>query len=65
MLDSNSGFGKLITKAITDPAFREQFLADPEETAEKFGLSEDDRNQLAQYDERKLRQMVEGPGTRH
>ncbi|MEZ4599010.1 MAG: hypothetical protein R2940_04390 [Syntrophotaleaceae bacterium] len=65
MLNSNSGFGKMITKAIMDPAFREEFLADPHGMADKLGLSEDDRKQLAQYDVSKLRLMVEGPSTRH
>jgi len=53
---------KLISKAIMDATFRERFLADPMGTAQKFGFSEADQNQLAAYHSRKLRAMVEGPG---
>ncbi|HTG01411.1 MAG TPA: Os1348 family NHLP clan protein [Nitrospirota bacterium] len=52
---------RIISKAILDGTFRERFLADPLGTAQEFGLSEADRNQLAKYEPRKLRAMVEGP----
>ena len=52
---------KLIIEAIMDAAFRERFLADPMGTAQEFGFSEADRKELAAYDARKLRAMVEGP----
>ena len=58
----STGMVKLISKAIMDAAFRERFLADPMGTAREFGFSEADQSQLAAYDSRKLRAMVEGPG---
>lgn len=57
-LNYNINIAKLIGKAIVDAAFRERFLADPMETAKKFGLSERDRIELAKYEIRKLRAMV-------
>jgi hypothetical protein len=59
-----SNFTGLISKAIMDATLRERFLADPMGTAREFGLSETDRNELAQYDIRKLRALVEGPPKR-
>ncbi len=60
----NAKLVKLISKAIMDATFREQFLADPMGTAQEFGFSEADHNELAPYDARKLRAMVEGPSSR-
>jgi hypothetical protein len=57
----NTPFVKLIMKAITDAALRERFLANPMQTAQEFGFTEYDQNELARYDARKLRAMVEGP----
>jgi hypothetical protein len=54
----NTNIAKLIGKAIVDAAFREQFIADPIETAKEFGLSKRDRIVLAEYEIRKLRAMV-------
>ena len=60
----NTKTAKIIIKAILDAAFRERFLADPMSTAREFGFSEADRKELAAYDARKLRAMVEGPAPR-
>jgi len=57
----NTQFVKLIIKATTDAALRERFLANPRLTAQKFGFTEYDQNELAKYDVRKLRALVEGP----
>jgi len=57
----NTQTAKIITKAIMDATFRVRFLADPMGTAQEFGFSEADRKELAAYDARKLRAMVEGP----
>jgi hypothetical protein len=57
----NTKLVQLISKAIMDAAFRERFLAEPRGTAQEFGFSEADQNELARYDARKLRAMVEGP----
>jgi hypothetical protein len=54
-------FTKLISKAIMDEAFRERFLADPMQTAREMGFSKTDQDELALYDARKLRALVEGP----
>ena len=62
-LNYNTNLAKLVSKAIMDAAFRERFLADPVKTAREFGFTEADRNELAKYDARKLRAMVEGPGS--
>jgi hypothetical protein len=43
--------------------FRERFLADPIGVARDLGLSEADQFELAKYDARKLRAIVEGPPT--
>jgi hypothetical protein len=59
----NTNLVKLISKAVIDAAFRERFLADPMGTAQEFGFTEHDRKELAMYDPRKLRAMVEGPGS--
>ncbi len=61
--NQNTKLMKLISKAIMDATFRERFLGDPIGTAQEFGFSEADQNQLAAYDARKLRAMVEGPGS--
>ncbi len=63
MINNSTGLAKIITKAIMDTTFRQQFLADPMGTAEEFGLSEYERNQLAKYDARKLKVLVEGPSS--
>lgn len=57
----NSNFVKLISNAIMDTALRERFLADPQGTARDFGFSEADQEELAAYEARKLRVLVEGP----
>lgn len=59
--NQNTKVIRLISKAIMDATFRERFLADPMGTAKEFGFSETDQNELAAYDARKLRAMVEGP----
>jgi len=51
----------LVSKAIMDATFRERFLAAPVVTAQEFGFSKSDLDELAKYDARKLRTMVEGP----
>ncbi|HMK60796.1 MAG TPA: hypothetical protein VK452_06590 [Dissulfurispiraceae bacterium] len=56
-----TNLAKIISKAIMDSSFRERFLVDPIGTAREFGLSEADQDELAKYDPRKLRAMVEGP----
>jgi len=60
----NTNLAKLISKAIMDTTFRERFLADPMGTAQEFGFSEADRNELARYEPQKLRAIVEGPRSR-
>jgi len=60
----NTNIAKIISKAIMDATFRERFLADPPGTAKEFGFSVTDLNQLAKYDARKLRAIVEGPPPR-
>jgi len=60
--NTNTKFMEIIMKAISNSAFRERFLADPTGTAQEFGFSEADQNELAAYNPRKLRAMVEGPG---
>jgi hypothetical protein len=59
----NTNLIKIIAKAISDSKFRQKFLADPRETAREFGFSERDQKELAKYDARKLRALVEGPPT--
>lgn len=59
----NSMFVKIISKAIMEAAFRERFLADPIGTAHEFGFSEADQNDMARYSFRKLKALVEGPGS--
>ncbi|MGC9194183.1 MAG: hypothetical protein ACP5IL_01865 [Syntrophobacteraceae bacterium] len=59
--NQNSMFVKLIYKAIMDETFRKQFLADPAGTAQTFGFSEADQNEMARYSARKLAALVEGP----
>jgi hypothetical protein len=59
--NQNTKLIKLISKAIMDETFRERFLADPMGTAQEFGFSEADQNELAAYNTRKLRAMVKGP----
>jgi hypothetical protein len=59
--NTNTKVMKIIMKAISDATFRERFLADPTGTAQEFGFSEADQNELAAYNPRKLRAMVEGP----
>jgi len=59
--NQNTKLIKLVSKAIMDETFRERFLADPKGTAQEFGFSEADQNELAAYNARKLRAMVEGP----
>lgn len=59
----NSKLVKLISKAIMDETLRERFLADPMGTAQEFGFSEADQDELAAYDAKKLRAMVEGPAS--
>ena len=51
----NTQFVKLIIKGTTDVALRECFLANPRLTAQEFGFTEYDQNELARYDVRKLR----------
>jgi hypothetical protein len=58
----NTNFVKLINNAIVDEELRERFLADPIGTAQDFGFSEADHKELAAYEMRKLRALVEGPG---
>jgi hypothetical protein len=52
---------KIISKAILDATFRKRFLANPMATAREFGLTEAEQKELALYDARKLRAIVEGP----
>jgi hypothetical protein len=59
--NQNTKLMKLISKAIMDETFRERFLSDPMGTAQEFGFSEADQNELGAYDSRKLRAMVGGP----
>jgi hypothetical protein len=61
----NTKLVKLISKAIMDATLRERFLADPMGTAKEFGFSEADLNELAAYEMRKLRVLVEGPAPHH
>jgi hypothetical protein len=60
----NTRFVNLISKAIMDPVLRERFLADPAVAAREFGFTEPELSELARYDARKLRAMVEGPCSR-
>ena len=59
--NTNTSVMKIVMKAISDAAFRERFLADPDGTAREAGFSEADQKELAAYNPRKLRRMVEGP----
>ncbi len=59
----NNSIVKLVMKSLVDAKLRERFLADPMQTAKEFGFSETDRHELSQYDPRKLRAIVEGPGS--
>ncbi len=59
----NTGFVKLIMKAIVDAEVRERFLANPKLTGQEFGFTEYDQSELARYDLRKLRALVEGPAS--
>jgi hypothetical protein len=61
----NANFVKLISTAIMDKTLRERFLADPMNTAREFGFSEADQEELAAYETRKLRVLVEGPTATH
>lgn len=61
----NTNFVKLISNAIMDATLRERFLADPMGTARDFGFSDADQKELAAYEGRKLRALVEGPGPYH
>jgi hypothetical protein len=63
-INYNTGIAKLMSKAILDVTFRERFLADPLGTARELGYFETDQKELAKYDARKLRAMVEGPSSR-
>jgi hypothetical protein len=60
----NTNIAKLFSKAIMDENFRERLLANPVGTAQEFGFSQTELNQLAKYDARKLRAIVEGPRPR-
>jgi len=60
-INYNEKLVRLISKAIMDATLRERFLADPRQTTHEFGFSEYEQAQLALYDSRKLRAMVEGP----
>jgi hypothetical protein len=61
----NTNLVKLINNAINDAKLRERFLADPRGTAQDFGFTEADQKELAAYEIRKLRALVEGPGAYH
>ncbi len=65
MCCANASFRKLglFTKAMMDTQFRETFLADPMAVAREFGLSQGELDELAQYDPKRLRAVVEGPNS--
>ena len=59
--NTGSGLIQVFRGAVLYADFRERFLADPIGVAKALGLSEADQLELAKYDARKLRAMVEGP----
>ena len=59
--NTGSGLIKVFRRAVLYADFQERFLADPIGVARDLGLSEADQLELAKYDARKLRAIVEGP----
>ena len=61
----NTSLVKIVIKTIMDADLRQRFLADPMRTAQEFGFSESEWHELAKYEPRKLRAIVEGPRSRY